>query len=118
MPSSRTVTLGHHSPTDLTAVLAVFAGVPDPRARRGVRHSLAQLLTLGVQAVIAGACSFAAIGEFAAARATGRPGGHGSSRAPDESTFRRVFARVDADALAAVIGRGCGPAPPSARDDG
>ena len=31
--------------------------------------------------------------------------------APDESTFRRLFARLDADTLDRILGRSCGPAP-------
>ena len=50
-----------------------------------------------IGAVLAGARSFAAIGDWATAHA-------GPGRVADESTFRRVFARVDADVLAAVIG--------------
>jgi len=69
-----------------------------------VRHSWAQLLEIGVEAVIAGARSFAAIEEWAAARAQATATGGGTGRAPDEFMFRRVFARLDADALAAVVG--------------
>lgn len=68
MPSSPAAAAGHERVADLTAFLTVVGAVPDPRARRGVRHSLAQLLAVGVSAVIAGARSFAAIGEWAAAR--------------------------------------------------
>jgi predicted transposase YbfD/YdcC len=100
MPSSPTAAVGRCSAADLTALLAVFHTVPDPRCRRGVRHSLPQLLAIGVEAVMGGARSFAAIGQWAVARAAATASG----RAPDESTFRRVFARVDADALAALVG--------------
>src|SRR5579875_1549189 len=47
-------------------LLDLLAQVPDPRKRRGRRHSLAGLLAVGVAAVIAGARSFAAIGQWAA----------------------------------------------------
>ncbi len=104
MPSSRTTAALGDSVPDLVDLLRLWGSVPDPRARRGVRHSLAQLLEIGVEAVIAGARSFAAIGQWAAARAQVTATGGVPGRAPDESTFRRVFARVDADALAAVIG--------------
>ena len=105
MPSSCIAPLGADAVLDLSGLLTVLGSVPDPRARRGVRHPLAQLLAIGVGAVVAGARSFAAIGEWATAHAEATPtGGVGAGRAPDESTFRRVFARVDADALAAVIG--------------
>src|SRR3954451_25428589 len=40
--------------------------VPDPRARRGVRHSAESLLALAAAAVLAGARSFADIGEWIA----------------------------------------------------
>jgi DDE_Tnp_1-associated len=40
--------------------------VPDPRNRRGVRHSLASLLMAAVAAVLAGATSFTAVGEWVA----------------------------------------------------
>lgn len=45
-------------------LLTLLGVVPDPRARRGVRHPLAQMLAVGLSAVIAGARSFAAIGEM------------------------------------------------------
>jgi hypothetical protein len=40
--------------------------VPDRRNRRGVRHSLTSLLMAAVAAVLAGATSFTAVGEWAA----------------------------------------------------
>jgi predicted transposase YbfD/YdcC len=89
----------------------LVAGVPDPRRRRGVRHSLASILLLAAAAVAAGARSFAAIGEWAAdapqqvlvllgVRHDLR---RGECRAPDEATMRRVLQRVDSDAVDAVI---------------
>jgi len=47
-------------------LLPVLAAVPDPRARRGVRHRLPVILGLAVCAVLAGARSFTAIAESAA----------------------------------------------------
>ena len=47
-------------------LLPVLAKVPDPRARRGLRHRLAVILGLAVCAVLAGARSFTAIAEWAA----------------------------------------------------
>ena len=46
------------APTDLVAALAT---VPDPRARRGIRHRLVTVLALAVCAVLAGARSYVAI---------------------------------------------------------
>jgi hypothetical protein len=47
-------------------LLDLLAQVPDPRKRRGHRHSLAGLLAVGIAAVTAGSRSFAAIGQWAA----------------------------------------------------
>lgn len=70
-----------------------------------MQHCLAHLLAVGVRAVMAGARSFAAIGEWVAAHPQASlTGVLGSGRVLDESTFRRVFARVDADVLAGVLG--------------
>ncbi|MGP3963499.1 transposase family protein [Nonomuraea sp. 3N208] len=40
--------------------------VPDPRDRRGIRHALASILAVAAAAVLAGARSFTAIGEWTA----------------------------------------------------
>jgi hypothetical protein len=47
-------------------LLEHLAKVPDPRKRHERRHALARLLAAGIAAVIAGAKSFAAIGQWAA----------------------------------------------------
>lgn len=83
--------------------------VPDPRDRRGVRHALPGLLAVGVAAVLAGARSFAAIGEWALetpAELLTELGVRRSAR-PSESAIRRALTRVDADILDAVIGAFC-----------
>jgi predicted transposase YbfD/YdcC len=86
-------------------LLAVLAGVADPRHRRGVRHRLAAILGLAVCAVLAGARSFTAIAEWAAdadpetLRVLGASGA-----APSESTFRRTLQRLDADAFDELAG--------------
>ncbi|MFJ4689381.1 transposase family protein [Streptomyces sp. NPDC088789] len=43
-----------------------MATVPDPRARRGIRHPWTALLTAAAAAVPAGAASITAIGEWVA----------------------------------------------------
>ena len=48
------------------AWLECLARVPDPRDPRGVRHTLTSLLLAAVAAVLAGARSFTAIGEWVA----------------------------------------------------
>ncbi|HET6915591.1 MAG TPA: ISAs1 family transposase [Acidimicrobiales bacterium] len=84
-------------------LLTVLAGVRDPRDPRGVRYPLAGLLAVAVCAVLAGAKSFAAIGEFAADLDAGQLVRLGLGKAPVESTLRKLFARVDAAALDAVL---------------
>ena len=86
-------------------LLDLLAQVPDPRKRRGRRHALAGLLAVGVAAVIAGARSFAAIGQWAADAGPEVLAGLGAVRGPaEESTFRRAFALVSPDALDRVLG--------------
>jgi len=87
-------------------LLTLFESVPDPRHRRGVRHALPVILAVGVAAVLTGARSFAAIGEWVGDQpepALARLG-VGTGPPPTESTIRRTFARVDADLLDQVIG--------------
>jgi hypothetical protein len=89
-----------------------LARVPDPRDRRGVRHSLTSLLLTAVAAVLAGARSFAAIGEWAAdappqvlgALGVRRDPLAGRFEPPSEATIRRVLEAVDADAFDAAVG--------------
>jgi predicted transposase YbfD/YdcC len=89
---------------DLLAHLVV---VPDARKPRGIRHGLACLLAVAAAAVLSGARSFTAIGEWAAdasqqvlAALGVRPHPRtGRYVAPNEATLRRALQRVDADAV-------------------
>ncbi len=91
------------------ALLAVFAAVPDPRSRRGVRHPLPVILAVAVAAVLAGARSFTAIGEWVADQdgqlmaKVGMPWTPSTHR-PTESTIRRVLTRLDGQVLDQLIG--------------
>ena len=86
-------------------LLDLLAQVPDPRKRRGRRHSLAGLLAVGIAAVTAGSRSFAAIGQWAADAGPAALAVLGAARGPaEESTFRRAFALVSADVLDRVLG--------------
>jgi predicted transposase YbfD/YdcC len=86
-------------------LLDLLAQVPDPRKRRGRRHTLAGLLAVGVAAVIAGSRSFAAIGQWAADAGPEVLAALGAARGPaEESTFRRAFALVSADVLDRALG--------------
>jgi predicted transposase YbfD/YdcC len=86
-------------------LLDLLAQVPDPRKKRGRRHPLAGLLAVGIAAVIAGSRSFAAIGQWAADAGPEVLSALGAVRGPaEESTFRRAFALVSADALDRALG--------------
>jgi predicted transposase YbfD/YdcC len=108
MSSSRTTA---HLPAALadtsgSRLLDLLKTVPDPRARRGRRHDLASVLAVGPAAVIGGARSFVAIGEWVAHQPleTLRVLGVTAAAVPDESTIRRVFGRLDSDLLDQLIG--------------
>lgn len=89
-----------------------LASVPDPRQRRGIRHTLMSLLLITAAAALTGARSFTAIGEWA----TDAPQEvlkllgvrwdhrHGVYQAPEEATLRRVLQAVDGDLLDTAIG--------------
>ena len=66
LPSATWLTWPKAPAEDAPGLLAVLAGVADPRHRRGVRYRLAVILGLAVCAVLAGARSFTAIAEWAA----------------------------------------------------
>jgi hypothetical protein len=93
-------------------LMAHLAWVPDPRDPRGMRHSLASLLATVVAAVLAGARSFAAIGEWVADVPAGVLDVLGIRydplscvfEVPDEATIRDVLERLDAAAFTAATG--------------
>lgn len=96
----------------LPSLLHYLAWVPDPRARRGIRHGLVSILGLTAAAVLAGSRGFTAIGEWVSDASPQVWAAFGVRRdpltrryvPPDEATIRRVAADVDADALDAAIG--------------
>jgi DDE_Tnp_1-associated len=53
------------TPERCSDLVTHLAGLPDPRDRRGLRYGLASVLAVAVCAVLAGAKSLAAIGEWA-----------------------------------------------------
>jgi predicted transposase YbfD/YdcC len=101
------------APAQCRDLLAYLAQITDPRQRRGRRHPLGAVLAVAVAAVLAGAKSLVAIGEWAADAPGPVLGALGVRRdplrrvwrPPGEATVRRVLARVDPDALDLVIGR-------------
>lgn len=88
------------------SLVEVLKLVPDPRARRGIRHGLPGIVAVALAAVVAGARSFAAIGQWASELTAAQLAELGLSRevAPDASTFRKVFARLDAATLDQLAG--------------
>jgi predicted transposase YbfD/YdcC len=107
------------------SLLDDLAHIADPRHRRGRRHPLVGVLGIAVCAVLAGARSLAAIGEWAAdapgqvlaALGVRRDPWTGAWQPPGEATVRRVLARVDPDALDRAVGAWLArqQPPPSAR---
>lgn len=120
-------------PADCGRLLELLALVPDPRKRRGIRHSVVAVLAIAAAAVLAGSKSVLAVGEWAAEAPHVVLGALGSRRsprtgqftAPHGDTFRRVLRVVDADAvdtmigafLAERVGVGSPPAPDDDRPD-
>ena len=103
MPSSL-ITETLTQPERAGRLLDLLALMPDPRDPRGVRYPLAGVLAVAVTAVLAGARSFAAIGEWAADLSGAFRARIGLSAAPDESTLRKLFARLDVDRLDRLLG--------------
>lgn len=92
-------------------LLAFFAEVPDPRRPRGIRHQVPTILAIAAAAVVCGARSFTAIGEWAAdapewvlaVLGARRHRQHGRLVSPHEATLRRTIQAFDAELLDAVI---------------
>jgi DDE_Tnp_1-associated len=100
------------APDQCRSLLDHLAQIPDPRHRRGRQHPLGAVLAVAVAAVLPGARSLAAIGEWAAdapgpvlaALGARRDPLRRAWRPPGEATVRRVLARGDPDALDRAIG--------------
>jgi predicted transposase YbfD/YdcC len=92
-------------PPGCADLLSLLSAVTDPRKRRGVRHCIASLLTVAAAAVVSGARSFVAIGEWAADASPDVLAALGicfNARLgryvpPDEATLRRALQKVDPD---------------------
>lgn len=91
--------------SDRVQLLQALGQVPDPRRRRGVRHPFTAVLAVSVCAMLSGARSFAAIGEWVADLPTEARAGLGLvGRIPGMVTIWRVLVGVDPAALEAAIG--------------
>ena len=91
---------------DAASLVEVLKLVPDPRARRGIRHALPGIVAVALAAVVAGARSFAAIGQWASELTGEQLATLGLDRptAPHASTFRKVMGRLDAASLDRLVG--------------
>ncbi|MER5664617.1 transposase family protein [Streptomyces mirabilis] len=100
-------------PGEIPGLLERLAEVPDPRDPRGVRHALVVVLSLTACAVLAGATSLPAVGEWITnaplsvlERLGVRPDPLSPKRClPAEATVRRLLGRIDGDALDRGVGR-------------
>jgi hypothetical protein len=77
----------------------VLGTIQDPRKPRGIRHSALSLLAIAATAVLAGYRSMTAIGQWAEdlPEEIRRKLGCTRKNPPEESTFRRLFARISAE---------------------
>ncbi|MEV5206725.1 transposase family protein [Micromonospora sp. NPDC053740] len=93
------------TPETAAGLLAALADLPDPRARRGVRHRLTVVVTAAVCAVVAGYRSYTAIAEWVAdvPAATALALGIVPDRRPSESMIRRLLQPLDPDLLTAAV---------------
>ncbi|MDH6580299.1 transposase family protein [Kitasatospora sp. MAP5-34] len=100
-------------PREVPGLLERLAQVPDPRDPRGVRHALAVVLALTACAVLTGATSLLAVGEWIAdapPHVLERLGVRADPvlprrLVPSEATVRRLLARIDGGALDQAVGR-------------
>lgn len=105
MPSSRIPAVVSTPVSRREHLVELLGQVPDPRKRRGIRHPVGGLIAVAVCAVLAGARGFTAIGEWAQDAGVASLARLGLARGSvDESTLRRLFARLDADLLDKVLG--------------
>jgi predicted transposase YbfD/YdcC len=86
------------------SLLVALAVVPDPRDPRGRRYQLASMLAVAVCAVLAGACTFAAVSDWVRDldRAVWVRLGF-TDRLPAATTVWRLLIRIDAQVLQAVL---------------
>ncbi|MFB6398465.1 transposase family protein, partial [Polymorphospora sp. 2-325] len=110
LPSSLISSLSHAPaltvPETAGGLPEALAGLPDPRARRGVRHQLTVVVTAAVCAVVAGYRSYAAIAQWVAdvPATTALALGMTPDRRPPEAMIRRLLQAMDRQLLTAAIG--------------
>lgn len=91
--------------TRLESLISALGGMSDPRSRRGRRFELAPMLAAAVVATLGGARSFAALAQSVASLSPAERAMLGlGDTSPEESTWRKLFARLDTDLLDAIVG--------------
>jgi predicted transposase YbfD/YdcC len=92
-------------PHALASLAAAFTRVPDPRRPASVRYPVAALLAVAVVALLANHLSLLAIAAWGRRQPPERLRQLGLARgqAPWQSTYQRLFRRLDADAVAAAL---------------
>ncbi|MEH1017828.1 transposase family protein, partial [Micromonospora sp. CPCC 206060] len=92
-------------PETAAGLAAALANLPDPRARRGVRHGLVVVVTAAVCAVVAGYRSYTAIAEWVAdvPDTTALALGIAPHRRPSEAMIRRLLQALDPDHLTTAV---------------
>ena len=86
-------------PQPIIPLVQVFVEIPDWRARRGRRYSLAALLALACAAILGGVRSYSAIAEWGRnyGQAIARQLGFADGRTPCAATLHTVFRHLDVD---------------------
>ena len=88
------------------SLLALLAGVPDPRGRQGLRHPIAATLAATVCGILTGARGCEAIAQWVRNQEPKIWHALGFRRKPPcANTYRKLLARLPAETLEAVIGR-------------
>jgi len=87
-------------------LLGELSRIPDPRARRGLRHRFEGVLAAAVMACLSGMQSYEAIAEWVSElpRDVCRRLGFYCWKPPSEPTIRRVLQSVDAEAVDCTVG--------------
>lgn len=98
-----TPTMSAHG--DSASLVDAFATIPDPRARRGRRFALPSLLTLALAAMLANHLSPLAIAQWGAEQDDARKRAMGFAKGvtPHQSTFARLFRRLDPALLSMAL---------------
>src|SRR5712691_2965936 len=92
-------------------LLAVFAALADTRGRQGRRHTLPAILALATAAMLSGARSLYAIGQWGRLQSPAVLRGLGFTRSatPSVSTLHVVFRGLDVVAFETALGKALRP---------